>query len=316
MKTWNFLINTFLIVTQDSYRTAKKIGDYTINALFAHISNPLILALHHDLQPFNDDFNAAYNIWLSKLGTQKSLTNELTVNLKLLSSVKIKQWDIAIQGQYLEGTTGYIAILPNHRTPFQHGSQEDRLAACEALSIALTGIVPLATTLADVDAFIVTLKNSFNSQKGSLSNTSGFSNDVDAARVAMCTELYAVLGTLMSIYKNNPLDVEQYFDLETIRNHQQTLFKGTLHPSELELVMTHTFAAGEQLRLVNKGATKLRFGLCPLANSPMDATVYKDVLPNDEAFVDISELGNITNRFLKVENMEATAGNKYSVMLL
>jgi hypothetical protein len=316
MKLWIYLTNTFLVVTDDSYRTAKKIGDYTLNALLAHIADPLIAPIHAALKPFVDNYNATYNIWLSKLGTQKSMTNDLTVNLKLLSSIKIKTWDIAVQAHFLEGTTGYIGIFPNHRTPFQNGSQEDRLAACEALSIALTGIVALAPTKTNVDAFIVTLKNSFNIQKGSLSNTAGFSNNADTARVAMCIELYSVLGKLMSIHKANPSDIEQYFDLETIRNHQQTLFKGTLHPSELALVMTHTFMAGEQLRLTNKGATKLRFALCPLANSLIVGSVFKDVAPNDEVFVDISELGNIANRFLKVENMADTGANKYSVMLL
>jgi hypothetical protein len=316
MKTWNFLINTFLVITEGSYRTAKKLGDYTLNALLSHNADPVIANLHTSLKPFVDSYNSAYNTWLSKLGTQKSLTNDLTINLKLLQSAKIKQWDIAVQGQFLEGTTKYIAIFPNRRSPFQQGSQEDRLAAVEALSIALAGIASLATTKTDVDAFIAMLKASFVVQKGSLSNTSGFSNNVENARVAMCVELYGVLGQLMSKYKTNPKDVEQYFDLETIRNHEQTLFKGTLHPSEVELVMTHTFATGEQVRLINKGATKLRFALCPLANSPIDDTINKIVLPNDETIVDISELGDITNRFLKVENMEATAGNRYSVMLL
>ena len=316
MKTWIFLTNTFLVVTENSYRTAKKIGDFTLNAFLAHNADPLIAPLYTSLKPFVDSYNASYNLWLSKLGTQKSMTSDLSVNLKLLSSSKIKQWDIAVQGQFLEGTTQYIAIFPNHRIPFQNGSQEDRLAACEALSIALNGIAPLATTKASVDAFIVTLKASLTSQKGSLSNTSGFSNGVENARVAMCIELYSVLGKLMSIYKTNPKDIEQFFDLQSIRNHEQTLFKGTLHPSEIELVMTHTFETGEQVKLVNKGNTNLRFALCPLATSNIDGTVFKDVAPNDEAIVDIAELGDIANRFLKVENLEAVSGNTYSVMLL
>ena len=162
----------------------------------------------------------------------------------------------------------------------------------------------------------MTLKASLTSQKGSLSNTSGFSNGVENARVTMCTELYSVLGKLMSIYKTNPKDIEQYFDLQSIRNHEQTLFKGTLHPSELSLVMTHTFEAGEQIKLVNKGTTKLRFGLCPLAVSPIDQTTFIDLNANDEIIVDAVQLGDVSYRFLKVENLEAVAGNKFVVMLL
>jgi hypothetical protein len=317
MKVWNYLNNTFLVITEESYRTAKKLGDYTLAALQAKNSDPVIGPLATAFKPYVDNFNAAYNNWLSKLGVQKSFTSDLMVNLKLLSSYKIKQWDIAIQGQFLEGSTKYISILPNHRTPFQNGSQEDRLAACDALSIALTGITALATTKTDVDAFIVTLKASFNAQKGSLSNTVTNSDNLDTARINMCIELYSILGKLMSIYKTKPTDAQQFFDMETIRNHEQTLFKGTLHPNELELILTHTFEDGEQIRLVNKGATPLRFALLPLATSVMDeATSFQEVAPNDEDIITVSSLGNLANRFLKVLNTDDTTGNKYSVMLL
>jgi hypothetical protein len=316
MRTWIFLTNTFLVITENSYRTAKKIGDYTLAALQAKSTDPFIGPIYTAFKPIVDAYNAAYNFWLSKIGTQKSFTNDFVMNLKLLSSSKIKQWDIAVQGQFLEGTTKYIAIFPNHRTPFQHGSQEDRIAACEALSIALVGIAPLASTKADVDAFIVLLKSNFNTQKGSLSNTATNSNALDAARITMCIELYSILGKLMSFYKTKPDNIAQFFDMETIRNHEQTFFKGTLHPSELELIMTHSFALGEQIRFVNRGTTTLRFALVSLANSPMSNSNFVDVAPNDEAFVEAEQLGDIAYRFLKVLNTEATAGNKYSAMLL
>lgn len=316
MKEWNFLINTFLIITVKSYRTAKKLGDYTLSALLSKDSDPAISLLAFNLEPFVTNFNTAYTNWLSKIGTQKSHTNELSNNLKLLSSTKIKQWDIAVQGQYIEGTSQYIAIFPNHRRPFQQGSQEDRMAACEALSLALTGIVPLASTKADVDAFIDTLKANFVTQKGSLSNTGSNSDALDAARQAMCIEMYGVLGQLMSIYKADPSDVRPFFDLETIRNHEQTLFRGTLNANEIELVLTHTFIEGEQVKLANKGTTTLRFALVPLSTSDIAGTTFVDLEPNSETVVLASELGNLANRFLKVLNTGNANNNKYSVMLL
>jgi hypothetical protein len=316
MKDWMYLNNTFLVITENSYRTSKKLGDYTLASLQSKSSDPLIAPIATAFKPYVDNFNAAYNLWLNKLGVQKSLTSDFVMNLKLLSSSKIKQWDIAVQGQFLEGTTKYIAIFPNHRIPFQQGSQEDRIAACDALSIALTGITALATTKADVDAFIVTLKASFNAQKGSLSNTVTNSDALDTARVNLCIELYGIVGKLMSIYKTKPTDAQQFFDMETIRNHEQTLFKGTLHPEELELIMTHTFEDGEQIRLINKGATVLHFALLPLATSVIEGATFKEVPPNDDVVIEVSELGDLSNRFLKVLNTDASTGNKYSVMLL
>ena len=55
-------------------------------------------------------------------GTYKGRTELWDAKVADLSSLRIKQWDIAIQGVFLEGTGDYTILLPNGRGPFQKGA--------------------------------------------------------------------------------------------------------------------------------------------------------------------------------------------------
>ena len=316
MKTWIYLSNPFLNVTDDSYRTCKKIADFTLNALHANPADVFLNGLYLGLKPTVDTFNNRYTDWTAQMGAQKGKTSQLTINLKTLQSQKIENWDIKIQNVYAQGSPEYIALLPNRRVNFQTGSQEDRINAVKTLGQALTGIASLATVKTDVDAFYTTIKANFDIQKSNLTTTSSASDAVEIARVAVCIELYNVLAQLMSHFKSNPIQADAYFDMQSIRNHEQTFFKGTLHAGELKLAMTHTFIIAENVRLINKGNTALRFGLCPLATSEIDDTTFIDVPANDEMIVESSLLGDLANRFLKVKNLDSSQGAKYNIMLL
>lgn len=315
-KPWIYVHNTFITVTFESYRTCKKIGDYTLNALNGQIADPFFAALYATLLPFVTNFNSLYAAWLQQMGMQKSKTNTLTVLLKTLQSEKIERWDIQIQAQYPQSSSEYIALLPNRRGPFQHGSQEDRIAAVSAFSGALTGIVGLAALKTDVDSFLADLQSSFNVQKANLSQTNINSTDLEAARIAVCVELYGTLGLLMNHFKANPIDADNYFDTETIRNHEQTLFKSNIDGGEQKLALTHTFEAGEEVRLVNRGNTVLKFALCLEANDAISSPMV-EVPAMDEVIIPADALGDVlTQRFLKVQNMSSTEAGKYTVMLL
>ncbi len=315
MTTWIFLKNTFLTSTEDSYRQCRKIGDYTLNALQAQSSHAFFLNLYTNFLPFMTAYHTKYDAWLAQLGTQKGKTNSLNVLLRSLQSEKIARWDIQIQTLYPQNSSEYIALLPHRRSPFQTGSQVDRIAAVSALSINLTGITALSATKTDVDAFLLLLTNAFNDQKAHINTTHVDSTALDAARVAVCIELYGILGALMTHFKTNPIDADNFFDTESIRNHEQVLFRHNLHSDELRLALTHTFIAGEDIRLINQGNTTLHFALCAAENDPIGST-FVSVNAHDETIVAIEALGSISSRFLKVKNMSATEGGRYTIMLL
>ena len=315
MKTWFYCSNTFLNTTRNSYRACKKMCDYTLAALNAQPSDANIMAIYTAFKPSVDAFNDAYVAWTAQLGSQKGKTSALFVALKNLRRAKIKEWDIKIQNDYFPTSSEYVSILPNRRKSFQQGSQEDKMNAVQQLSTALTGIVPLATVKTDVDMFYSALKTAYDVQKTNIGGTGITSDALESARKAVCIELYAVLAQLMLYYKNTPNHVESYFDLETIRNHEQIIYNGSVAKNTSKLAITHTFLAGEQVRLVNKSTAVLQVALCATASSGI-GTPMVALAPNQDVIVAVEALGNVANRFLMVENLDPKLDGKYMIMLL
>jgi len=317
MRTWIYALNTFLTVTENSYEICKKIIAFTLNVIASSASGGAqpFTDIEASLRPAVDNFDAQYLDWTQQKGTQKGSTTSLAILLATLSGQKARRWDIKVQGLYDVGTPEYTAIFPNRRTPFQNGKQQNRIEAVGALGQALNGIVDLAELKTEVDAFHQSLLDSYNAQKAELGDTKIDSDAVDAARIAVCKEMYSALGLLMSHFKERPADLQAYFDLETIRNHEQTSFTHNINGGETRLAITHTFADGEEVRLINEGNTALKYALCAEANDAI-TTPFVEVAALEETVVPASTLGNLTNRFLKVENLDATEKGRYTIMLL
>lgn len=313
---WSFLNNPFDAATHDSFRAARKIGDYTINALQPRISDPFFAGIYSTLLPFRNAYNTAYDTWIGQMGTQKSKTSGLTATFKELSGLKIRQWDVAIQNVYEEGTEGYINLLPQHRKPFQQGPQEARISALSALNTKVSADAGLPASLkADIAAVLLDINNHFGSQQGAISITRSASETLEVKRVAMCQSLYGALGLLMNVYQANPAQIAPFFDLETIRNHEQSVFRNGVAKDSRRLIMTHTFAEGEDLKLINDGDVALRFFLAVNENDPMPDTAIA-VAPGDNMIVDVSELGDISSRYLIAVNESAVADGHYTVVLI
>ncbi len=317
MRPWIYVNNTFLTVTENSYRDCKKIGDYTLNVLNASAAEGAepFVGLRDALQPFVGNFSQQYADWKGKIGTQKSQTITLTENLAALAADRIDDWEFLTQQSFRKGTPQFNDLFPNGRSPFQSGSQEDRITAVQTFNDKLANYPELETLKTLVNLFYNNLKTSFDTQKGTKGSTKTESAAVEAARKAVCVELFATLAALIIHYKNTPEEATAFFDLQTIRNREQTTFSHNIPGGETRLAVTHTFEEGEQVRLTNQGETPLKFALCTEANDPL-GTPSVEVPANDELVVSVDQLGTLAQRFLKVQNLDETEGGRYSITLL
>ena len=324
-RPWIFLINPFITVTTGSYRKMKQIGDYTLAALNANEppTNPAVAATTATsisdivtmLTPLVADYDDAYAVWLSQQGMQKGQTQSLTDLLKQLSAQNIEDWDLAIQNVYRQKTPQYMALLPRHRTPFQTGSQQDRITAVGALSLAIGDDAALQTLKADVDSVHDALVAALNSQKGSKSTKGGSSSDVEAKRIALGTGLYGALGMLMYNFMESPETIGNFFLLEALRNKEQVSFSHDIKGGETSLVFTRTLDDGDQLSLENRGNTVLQVALVHEKNDAMPTGAFT-LQPNEKETVSPDALGAKGNRFMIVKNMSATEKGAYTIEIL
>ncbi len=294
----------------------KQIGDYTFSALTAAApANNNLDALLTTLSPLLQAYAENYDTWLSRQGLQKGRTQSLNDLLKELGSEIIQEWDLAIQNEYRQDTPQYTALLPRYRQPFQNGSQEDRITAVGALSLAIGDDTALQSLKTEVDSLHDALVTANFTQKGSKSMKSGSSDELEASRIGLGQALYGVLGMLMNLYKDAPESIASFFLMDELRSREQTTFRRDIDGDETLLVFVRSFEDGEAIRLTNRGNTDLKFARVPQKTDTMPGTAL--ILPaGQQTTVNADALGTKDNRFFIVQNVSASEKGAYTVKLM
>lgn len=219
--TWHYLSNQFEQATRTSFKRCNILNNDHLSKLTSEGADPTIADLVTRTTPLSTAYSSAYSVWISASATYKGHTQLVDGLLSQLSSTKIKQWDIQIQGQHLEGTPEYTMILPDRRQPFQQGTKDDRLSEVEALATRLLDYPALAATQTDVDAFATLLRTARDNQQQREQLAAMASDQLEVARLALCTIMYGNLGVLMDKYRATPNMVENFWQLDLIRRTGQ-----------------------------------------------------------------------------------------------
>ncbi len=299
-RAWSFTQNPFLNATINSLRIAVRISNTHLAALTKFAGDPFFDALIAFYAPLDAALNTAVTAIKEAGGEQQGSTVNLNQLYNLLSSSRIRQWDITIQGVYELGTPQYKALLPHRRTPFQVGTQTERLIAVQTLSMAIGSDAQLAAVKTGVDNFYKQLSDALSGQKGDVQGGGILSKQAEAARVAMCIGQYADLGALMQNYAATPDMITSFFDM-IIRSGAQVLFTGDDKPQEHKNILKHTFAAADMLSLENDGVTDQQFYLANSKTAAPDKAVVT-VTAGQKLSIAASQLGDVTNTFLNVYN--------------
>ncbi len=328
-RPWIFLINPFIVATNTSYSLMKQIGNYTLAAINAKLQPSLpdsakatappeadfFAGLLATLQPPVQTYDDAYTAWLSKQGSVKGQTKTLTMLLDDLSSNQIQEWDLAIQNVYRQNTPQYIALLPQHRKPFQQGTQQSKITAVGALSLAIGTDAKLQDLKADVDTFQNALVLANASQKDGKSNKSGSSAEVEADRIVLGIVLYGILGQLMDYYKETPEMIATVILVDALRTHEQTVFSQDVNGGQTKLVFTRTLEDGDQLKITGRGHTALQVALVHEKNDAMPADAFT-VQAGEEELVLPDALGAKGNRYLIIKNLSATEKGAFTIEIV
>ena len=216
-ETWKYLTNQFTTTTDGSYKRANILNNDHMSKLTAENADADIAALETRTQPLSTAYGTAYTAWVSAKATYKGHTQLYDSLLDNLSSQKIKEWDIQIQGTYLEGTPEYTMILPDRRGPFQNGGKDDRLSEVQALADRLLSYPALAATQADVAAYATSMQTARDDQQQKEELVAMASDTLEQARLELCTMMYGNLGALMDKYRETPNVIENFWQLDLIR---------------------------------------------------------------------------------------------------
>ena len=170
-------------------------------------------------QAYGDAKNAQANY----SGGTVSLEN-LLLTLKSSPGIdqesKIENWERRIRNEAPKGSALYTTLLPQGRAPFTSGKRDNIINEVKNLGLRLnaqTGNPNLVALGGEVTAFYGELNKARDAPQGMEGDNDSDSTAIEAARLAVACELYGNMGMLMYIYRANPEQVANFFDLQAVR---------------------------------------------------------------------------------------------------
>lgn len=319
MSTWHFLENQFLVQTQKSFKKALILSNYHDAALKKAMDDipgdPDWATLYNRYHPLHLDYVNAYNNWKSAGGAQEGETLNVDQLLALMTA-NITVWDEQISAVYSSTTPRYKAIFPDGRKPFQTGSKDTRITAVLTLSTNIGADAALALVKGKVDTYYTSLNTARTTQEGAKTGTKAGSTMVDQNRITAMQMQYADLGFLMNKLSTDTETIKIFFDVETLTDPAQTIWKGHLDPSENHPTLVHTFIATDEMRVKSTGNADITVYLATTAGGT-DSTPIVITAKHEQTF-QASAFGitdYTTHRYLTIVNNSNTTETRFLLEL-
>ena len=167
-----------------------------------------------------------------------------------------------------------------------------------------------------MDTFLTQLLNARAAQTGAISETETESDTTTAVINTAMTGLYKILGQCIAQFPGNPAAIEPIFDLQTIRNIEQTHFTDHIAAGVTQNICQRTLGPAAQVRLKVLTAEPLTFWFAQQSTDAY-AGLGVAVPGNTEQVVNASDLGPVPGaKFLKVINRSPLLTAQYEVELL
>lgn len=269
---WSYLRNPFDSATRNSFRLMLIMAKDHLDKLFRNISDADIAIIYVFVKLAYDNFMQAFNNVQLNASSYRSKTMLMENLLTELSSKKIRQWDIQIQGQYLDDTPEYADILPNNRGPFQKGAYDEKINAVSILAQKLVSYPTLSAVQTDVQNFFVALSNARTTQQGFEYEDTQLRKELETMRVVLATAMHKSFAFLLYKYIDNVQQVESFFELQYIRatpsSSTSLVYQSFTVPANGKIVVYAGKAvAGKFLSMKNNSNDALTFFVSNDANA-------------------------------------------------
>ena len=317
--TWHFTINQFLVATRNNYKKALTLSiEHDLRQKSCMENNPgdpdYVLA-YNRYHPLHEALQMAYVQWKSQGGMQKGDTLSVRQLLKLLPG-KINTIDRKIQDVHEKGSARYKQLFPHYHKPFYRGSIDERISAVNALSKTMGDEPALAALKIMADNAYDALLASKAEQTGAKSITSVKSSQMETARINAMVCQYQNVGFYINKFPTQPERIESLFDVSTLTNPEQVIWRGQLDAGEIHPLMVHTFYPGDIIRIKGIGPADIKAYLASTPGGTDSIAVL--ITANHSLKFDVTKFevsDHAVHRYLTLVNTSETDDTRFFVQL-
>lgn len=223
------------------------------------------------VQPAYSNFVRQYREKTLQANIYRLKTANFREQLSLLSSEKIRQWDVNIQMVHDAKSNQYMHLLPHGRAPFQKGAYEMRIEAVMTLGEAVSLDPQLTSLGTDILAFGQQLEDLRQDQQGDEGEKDEQADSLEALRKELAIVLYGAFGRLIAHHYRELHRVSNFYELKYFRRRQSSgspnseeeddygLFEIDLAPESRVVQLEGLLNGGETVRLTHLGGEILQY---------------------------------------------------------
>ena len=279
-------------------------------------TDPFIKELFLKMAPIYTSYHNLFGSLVATKANKKGTVLSFNNFLKALRK-KLKEWDIAIQGIFLEGSPEYVMLFPNGKSFILDGSQEQIVAKFFAFNTNVQSNPELDTIKEEVNAYMQTLQAYYGSKNEKRSVTETSTTELDHAYDQMGKALYYNILMLTAHFIDDPLEVENFFDMALIRRHEKEIAE-----EESLLVSIPPATSKDSGFNIDKTGRYLIMSRCSFSlqyygaatASELPKTAPRELVPGEEVEVSGADLGAPANRFLIFVNPSTSASGEVEIL--
>ncbi len=297
-----------------NYTVALKVSTFHFNALTAQSSNVAIAALLVLYTPYHNGLVSASTAKLSALGDRIGDTQTKSELFLELTQVRLPIWQQMIGNVYARGTAAFKTLFPFGLDVFHNGTIENKLINLRTLRDKCTADASLAAVASLITSFYSAINNARNTQEGEKTIVGvGINNQQDAIE-AMCIQMFADYGTIVSLFPNGPTRIKSFIDVVTLQDHVHSpLYTGVVNTNKIRKVATKTVTSLSKIKV--SCDVDLMIWVNDSAKNPIHpAGVF--IPANTPTIAEFPGLGNPDNRVFQIHNLSLTTKGHYTVEFL
>jgi hypothetical protein len=219
-RKWNFLSNSFEVSTRRNYKKMLVMITYHAD-MMRTLKDSFHPGIVKETCLVKDAYGAAYNNHTLVKAGRKGDTNTFKKMLKELYTERLPRWEGHVLIRFPENTREYRILFTKGRTGFRGGQYYDRIERIRDFAVKLNNFPGLFALRLEVEEFHDKLHDLWKASVGNSSSVKNASQELEAARKAAATCMYANLGLLMHKYSHDPSLIVKYFEVSKLRQQRK-----------------------------------------------------------------------------------------------
>ena len=215
MSTYRYFLNPFL-ADRITFIILLEIADYLKVALENEPDNAQIAAIMAKLQPILTSYHSKYLAYSGKKDLSLGNTQAFYDLFETLPK-KLRKWERDILRIIDEDSPEFKAILPKGRSEVYRGKLSEVQLNLENFLAKLRLNDKLGELVDEVTAFVNQFIALQNTKHAGYAGNDDSTIELYAAFKALAICMYSIMGSLISIYAEDPTRCEHYFPMEYLR---------------------------------------------------------------------------------------------------